>query len=150
MVDNKDLGKELLKSNGMEYGKISQEERQKFRRLVARDKTRIQRMKWATVIAWGMLAVLWIYLFLVGQRSVSSRDHDPVSFVWLLLLPCLFLIAILFTVSLYIRHKTATHRQMQSALMHIQEQLDRLSTGDQRPAVAQDDESKASDRSSAI
>ncbi len=144
MGDNKDLGRELLKSNGMEFGKISNEERQALQRLVATDKARVRRMKWATGIAWGSVVICLIVAGL-WERANPGR---PVG-LWVVLIRALLLIAIVFTISLLVRSRAASNRQIQSSLIRVQEQLDRLGTGDQRQAVAQDDESKANDRSSA-
>ena len=139
MADNKNLGKKLLKSNGMEFGKVSQEEKQKLKRLVARDKARVQRMKWATGIAWGSVVIC----FIVGGLWERANPGGPVG-LWVVLLRALLVIAIVFTISLLVRSRAASNRQIQSTLMQIQEQLERLSTGNQRQAVAQDDDNKAS------
>ncbi len=144
MADNKDLGKELLKSNGMEFGKISNEERQTLQRLVATDKARVRRMKWATGIAWGLVVIVMI----VGGLWERANPGRPVG-LWVVLLRALLVIAIVFTISLLVRSRTASNRQIQSSLIRVQEQLDRLGTDDQRQAVAQDDESRANDRSNA-
>ena len=144
MADNRDLGKELLKSNGIEFGKISPEERQKFDRLVARDKVRVQRMKWATGIAWGLLVIC---VMLAALHISISPLFEWAEFA-VFIVGFLFWIAVVFTISLYIRSRVASNRQIQSTLMQIQEQLERLSTGDQRPKVAQDDDNKANDSSS--
>ena len=43
--DNK-LGKNLLKQNGIEPGKISEDDLKKFHREVEKERSRIKRMKW--------------------------------------------------------------------------------------------------------
>ena len=141
MADNRNLGKELLKSNGMEFGKISQEERQKLQRLLARDKTRVRRMKWATGIAWGSLVIC----FIVAASWELSNPGRPVG-LWVVLLRALVWIAIFFTISLLVRSAAASNRRIQSTLMQIQAQLDRLST-DQRRQTAPPDDNKAGDSS---
>ncbi len=144
MADNKDLGKELLKSNGMEFGKISNEERQTLQRLVATDKARVRRMKWATGIAWGLVVIC----FIVGGLWERANPGRPVG-LWVVLIKALLVIAIVFTISLLVRSRAASNRQIQSTLMQIQEQLERLSTGDQQQAVAKDKGNKVNDSSSA-
>ncbi len=144
MADNKDLGKELLKSNGMEFGKISNEERQTLQRLVATDKARVRRMKWATALAWGLVVIC----FIVGGLWERANPERPVG-LWVVLIKALLVIAIVFTISLLVRSRAASNRQIQSSLMRIQEQLDHLNTGDQQQAVAKDKGKKANDPSSA-
>ena len=140
MADNKDLGKELLKSNGMEFGKISNEERQTLQRLVATDKARVRRMKWATGIAWGLVVICCI----VGGLWERANPGRPVG-LWVVLLRALLVIAIVFTISLLVRSRAASNRQIQSTLMGIQEQLDRLSTGDQQQAAGKDKGNRCGD-----
>ena len=140
MADNKDLGKELLKSNGMEFGKISSEDRQKLQRLIVSDKARVQRMKWVTGIAWSALVIC----FVVAALWERANPGRPVG-LWVVLINALLVIAIVFTISLLVRSRAASNRQIQSSLIQIQEQLNHLGTGDQRQAVAQDEEHKTND-----
>ena len=124
----------------MEFGKISNEERQTFQRLVATDKARVRRMKWVTGIAWGLVVIC----FIVGGLWERANPGRPVG-LWVVLLRALLVIAIVFTISLLVISRAASNRQIQSTLMGIQEQLNRLSTGDQQQAAGKDKGNRCGD-----
>ena len=122
MADNTNFRKELLQQNGMDSGEISQDEIQKIKRLAARDKTRVTRVKWATGIAWSLL----VLCLLMIPAAWFIRIPDGIEMA-ILLVPALFWIAVFFTVVLFIRARAASTRQIQSSLVQIQAQLERLS-----------------------
>jgi len=126
---------ELLKQNGMEPGRLSEEEQKKLHRMVHLEKRRITRMKWATAISWILLALV----FLLGRvlessglvqslSSVSGSKVPPTPYLPVLAYFLLW-IAIICTVSLAIRlYRLRGFRQQQIlyTLARIEEHLKHL------------------------
>ncbi|GAH84143.1 unnamed protein product, partial [marine sediment metagenome] len=59
MTNERDLGKELLKQNGIEPGALPDDPRKELRAMIERDKKRVTRMKWATVVALSLVLLLF-------------------------------------------------------------------------------------------
>jgi hypothetical protein len=82
MPSDNDLSKELLRQNGIESGKISEQDRIKIYQLMAKDKVRLKRMKWATGISAGLLLVSFIMVLVsdaLWARGHPGFDEDFLS-----------------------------------------------------------------------
>jgi nucleotide-binding universal stress UspA family protein len=89
--------------------------------MVERDKKRVARMKWATIVAWPLLALVYI----VGVVVEIIHPHT-VDLVLALPLLVLFSVAVACTVSWYVRSRFVREREIQASLADIAEQLRQL------------------------
>ena len=125
-------GKDLLKANGIQPDGLSAEDREALRRILRRDQARARRMKWATLIAWGVLLLLWIFLFTASIYASPGRTLVYISWLWM----ALFFFALSCTVSYVIRasrasrtrnHQSDVHAlEIEARLARIEEALKRL------------------------
>ena len=128
MSEEKRLSEELLKQNGTKPGEISHDERERIQRLIARDKARLRRTKWAAIISWLLLTFLYVLAAIIGVFGVKLRN-SPIGpleamVIGTLVIPC---IAIYFTISYFLRSRSLTSRQMLASLSSIEEMLRRMS-----------------------
>jgi hypothetical protein len=87
--------------------------------VLARNETRVKRMKKLTVMAWLVLPLS--FLIFVGIKSLSdSMLVEPVAVI---VIQAVLLIAVSFTISLYVRSQTLTMNQIQLRLTHIENLL---------------------------
>ena len=136
MTDERELGKELLKRNGIEPGELPENGRRELRRMVERDKKRAERMKWATVVAWSLLALLYILagvlpriLGILGVAPMFvtfAGEPHPWTVVLLFPIVVLFWVAVACTISFLIRSRSVSQREIQASLADIAEQLRQL------------------------
>ena len=128
MNKEKKLGEELLKQNGLQPGTVSAQERQRLHQMIAKQRARVRRMKWATIISWSLLAVCYVVEILreldrlSGAVGEIAKDAVPLAIV-------LFPIAILSSVSWFLRSLSLGQRQIQAKLADIEAQLERLQQG---------------------
>ena len=134
MTSDKTLREALLKQNGIVPGTISDEEREEVRRMLARDKARVRRMKWAAIIGW--LLVLLPYLAAAAMSGLNAMGigiHEDaiketigaqVLMVFAVAMPY---VAIALTISYFFRSRSLSSRQIQAQLSDIEEQLRRIS-----------------------
>ncbi len=124
MTTEKNLKEELLKQNniGMQSG-------QELRDVVlVRDQARVARMRTLMTVSWvlvmGSLAVAGV-LELGYPRYFQTEPLRNVVFlsIW----QAVLWLAIIFTISWYVRSRTLTMRQIQARLTLIEEHLKRLS-----------------------
>ncbi len=131
MSDEKDLGKELLKQNGIEPGSLAEGQRKEVRRMIERDKKRVTRMKWATVGVGLLLVVLCFIVNAVIQRVTGSHAMI-ISPVFVLVV--LFWVLVVSGVVRYFRSRAVTQREIQLSLTDIAEQLKQLTKDQQTKA----------------
>ena len=98
------------------------------RQIIARDMARVKRLKWITVFSWLLVVACFV------TKAFLERAHRsllPGEYAWLenltVILQPLFLIAIIFTVSLYIRSRTLTIHKIQARLANIEMLLKKMS-----------------------
>jgi hypothetical protein len=131
MTIEKNLRDELLKQNGAGAQKM-QELRDK---ILARDEARVARLKKLTIFTWGVIVLGLVGALIVrpmlpnGGRpdSPEAFTYQYLSSVFIALMWGLTTIAGVFTISLYIRSRALTMRQIQARLTGIEEQLRKLS-----------------------
>lgn len=125
MNNENDLGEELLKQNGMESGRLSDEDRQKLNRRIALEKKRFRRMVWFTVVSWALVPINFLVAFLLVSPNGRVREYD-----FVLVHSALMVFAVICTISMgirYFRVKSANMEQIQTTLADIADQLKRLS-----------------------
>jgi len=93
--------------------------------VLAKDAAAVKRAKKVTLFAW---AVLLIFLFVVAVFEVISRGRPE----WLtpaaiLVFQALVMIAVICSVSLYIRSRTLSIHKIQASLTNIEELLKKMS-----------------------
>jgi len=115
-------GKELLKANGIQPDGLSAEDREALRRILRRDQARARTMKWATLIAWGVLLLLWIFLFTASMYASPGRTLVYISWLWM----ALFFFALCCTVSYVFRASRARNRQSDVHAVEIEARLTRI------------------------
>jgi hypothetical protein len=111
----KDALLEQAQHNGTSAGNVNHS----IQNILARDQARVKRMKWLTLFAW--LALPIDIIIVIAMKSLSdSHLAEPVGII---AFQGLLLIAICFSISLYIRHRTLTMNQIQSRLSDIENLL---------------------------
>lgn len=130
MPSNTDLSKELLTQNGIRSDETSEEDRKRIYELIAKDKVRLKRIRWATGTT-GALALVGFIMAAVGEALRSRAvdiDHtlgtdfiDIANLVTVLFLCC----AVGLSVT---RRRGREHRNqlMEARLASIEDQLKRL------------------------
>ncbi len=126
MTTEKNLREELLKQNhvGTQAGGELRD------KVLAKDLARVARMRKLTICSWivvgtslvaaGVVRVVLSFPDLAGGKSLLVPTF---IIVW----QALLLIAVFFTVSLYVRSRTLTMHQIQASLALIEEHLKKMS-----------------------
>jgi hypothetical protein len=103
-------------------GEVPERGRAELWRMIERDKKRGNRMKWATVVAWSLLALVYI-VAVVGERVQGPHTMElPLIFPSF----ALFWVAVACTVSWYIRSSSVSQREIQASLADLAEQVRQL------------------------
>jgi hypothetical protein len=102
--------------------------------IIARDTARVKRLKWITVFSWLLVVTCYIiYIIIVFLENIQNSNTITGAYIHLLLYPLLViskilpLIAIILTISLYIRARTLATRKIHMRLANIEELLKKLS-----------------------
>lgn len=117
----KQVGEELLRQNGLERGSMPEEARKKLEEKMELEERRAQRMKWATIVSWGVVACVY-----VGSAMWESLAPEAVVPMAPVVLMAAMPIAIVCTVSYFLRSRSARLSQIQVTLRSIQDDLDYL------------------------
>ena len=104
MADDKKLREELLKQNGIVPGRIPLREREQIWQMIAKDKARVRRMKWAAIITWLLVPLLLI----VGGIAETLGANLPlrnIGMVEAVIVACqaIVFVAIIFTISYFMK-----------------------------------------------
>ncbi len=122
MTNDKNLDEQLLRQNGIEPDRLSDEDHNNIKKMIATDKVRLKRLKRITIIAWiSTIICIIMYFTLAFNLPTFNLTYGAVPHTILLW------IAIGCTILLYIRSRSAHMRQLQASLSNIEEQLKRLS-----------------------
>lgn len=129
MTDEKDIGEELLKQNGIEQDILSDDEQERVRLALVRDRARVKRLKWVTGICWAAalatcLAMVRIGFWTRGDFRSIHRIMAPRPLG--LILMCTLVAAAVCTASLFIRSRSLNSREIKASLDEISAQLKRL------------------------
>jgi membrane protein YdbS with pleckstrin-like domain len=125
MAKENNLREELLKQMESSPRETSNVNPKLAQEIIAKDTARVRRLKRITVFSW----LLVIVSFVVVGISASTEGIEK---VWWMPgavygVQALLLIAVIFTISLYVRSRTLNLRQIQATLSDIQEQLKKMS-----------------------
>jgi len=111
----KDALLDQAQHNGTGSGNVNQS----IQSILARDEARVKRMKKLTILAWLVFGAGFLVVALL-EWLLESELIVPVGIV---VVQAILLIAISFTISLYIRERTLTMNQIQSRLSDIESLL---------------------------
>ena len=133
-MSNEKLRAELLAQNGLVSGQLSQERRKEFEAMVASDQKRLRFMRRVTASLWISLVglslffvVLQLFGVQIGQWVDLIDDHSSLALAVLVVVIWLMpLLAILSTVSLYLRSRLAGQREIRMRLELIEDELKRV------------------------
>ncbi len=127
MSDEKDLGKELLKENGIEPGSLPEDRRRELRKMIERNKVGARAAKLGLLFGcvFGPLFVLVIHIVRGMPGVVDVLFGVFTAFV--LLIP--FIVVSLWAIGMYFGQ-----RQMQTTLADISAQLEQLAKNQQAKA----------------
>ena len=102
--------------------------------IFTRDTTRVKRLKWIVIVSW-LLVIVCFTIGAIVELNVRGIESDTLyrdtllASISIIIFQALFLIAIVMTISLFIRSRTLTLHKIQTRLANIEEQLKRLSQG---------------------
>ncbi len=127
MVENSKMGEELLKQMNTGNGGKAKTDKTSIEAIFVRDAARVKRMKWVTVCAW----VLVMGIFVIGGLFESGFLHKGVVSIGgiVVILRALILIAVIFTVSFFLRSRDLQMKQIQQRLSEIEKLLRKLDKG---------------------
>ena len=132
MAKENDIKEELLKQMDKDFGKMPGANMKSPKEIIARDMTRVKRLKWITIFSW-----LLTFIGLIITEIALPYPRFPETTrkaVWLLILPtlevvlkALILISVFFTISLYVRSRALSMKQIHIRLINIEEHLKKMS-----------------------
>jgi len=115
------LLQQMNKSSNMTCGSNEKSVQQ----VIAKDTASVKRAKKVTMFTWSLLL---IYLLVVAVIEVVPWSHpDWFTPAAILVFQALIMIAVICSVSLYIRSRTLTLHKIQARLANIEEQLKKMS-----------------------
>ncbi len=129
MAKENDIKEELLKQMDTNSSASGDEIRQL---IIMKNTARVRRLKWITVVFW-ILVVICFTVAAIIECNVRGIESDTLYMDTLLgsisaiIFQAIFLIAIVLTISLFIRSRSLTLQQIQTRLANIEEQLKRIS-----------------------
>ena len=138
MTDKPNLRDNLLKQNGTSAA-TSAGIRD---RILAKDRRRVRRMRWLATRCWAVFLVfflIWAYLnyecSFLGAGASEDIGLIISGYPWIVSViiyapQALFILAVVLTLSLYLRSRTLTMHQIQASLTGIEEQLKKLAEKD--------------------
>ena len=129
MAKNNDLKEELLKQMDKDSNKMPGANIKSPKEIIAKDMARVKRLKWITIFSWLLVFVCFVTgAFL--ERARNSHSLIDTEQVWLnsliVILQALLLIAVIFTISLYVRWRTLTIHKIQARLANIEMLLQKM------------------------
>jgi len=132
MAKENELKKELLKQMDKDFGKMPGANMKSPKEIIAKDMARIRRLKWITTFSW-MLVFIGLIITEIAVPHPRFPDTTRKA-VWLLILPtlvvvlkALILISVFFTISLYVRSRALSMKQIHIRLINIEEHLKKMS-----------------------
>ncbi len=131
MAKENDIKEELLKQMNKDPDKMLEANIKSPKEIIAKDMARIRRLKWITTFSW----LLVVAFFIVGgiiENAVPYPRFPGTTYkaVGVIILPtlvvvlkALILISVFFTISLYVRSRTLSIKQIHIRLINIEEHL---------------------------
>lgn len=127
MATEKNLREELLNQNHIGTQKSSDLRNQ----VLAKDQAKVTRMKWLTIVSWILVAVSLAVAGVIGAAFRGRLESEPLrNAVFISVWQALLFLAVVFTISLYVRSRALTIHQIQLSLALIEEHLRKMSQKD--------------------
>jgi hypothetical protein len=130
MAKENDIKEELLKQMDKDPDKMPEANIKSPKEIIAKDTARVKRLKWITIFSWLLVIVCFIAAAFL-ERARNSNALIDTEHVWLnsliVILQTLLLIAVIFTISLYVRWRTLTIHKIQARLANIEMLLQKMS-----------------------
>jgi hypothetical protein len=135
MAKENDIKEELLKQMDKDQDKMPEANIKSPKEIIARDMTRVKRLKWITIFSW----LLVVAFFIVGgiiENAVPYSGFPGTTYkavggiilpALVVVLKALILISVFFTISLYVRSRTLSIKQIHIRLINIEEHLKKMS-----------------------
>ena len=129
MAKENNIKEELLNQMDKNFDQPSTKSAQE---IIARDIARVRRLKWITIFGWLLVIICFVIAGII-ELNVKGIESDLLymSTMWssitILIFQAMLLIAIILTISLYIRSRTLTLHKIQARLANIEEQLKKMS-----------------------
>jgi hypothetical protein len=123
MAQECDFKEELLKQNG-DSSNRSDTAVGSAQQLIARDTARVRHMKKVTQFSW--LLVVISFLAAGTIEALPGPHPDWFAPAAIIVAQALLIIAVSFTISLYVRSRTLTLHELQARLAKIEEHLRRI------------------------
>jgi len=126
MMSETNLGKGLLRQEGLKPCGFSEEDQKMIQDMMAKEKRRIRLMAKVTKVSWGALgacAFLLVVLRFFWGRPASETVALSVSILYVVAAYLLFPWSIYSTIRFYLASRTATMRQIQGSLASIEKRL---------------------------
>ncbi len=127
MSGEKDLGKELLKENGIEPGSLPEDRRKELRKMIERDKVRARGAKFGALFGCGVGCAMPVVIGIV-RGTLGFVDVVLLLFVGFAFFLA-FMAVFMWFIGMYFGQ-----RQIQTSLADITEQLKRLTENQQANA----------------
>jgi len=132
MAKENELKEELLKQMDKDFGKMPGANKKSPKEIIARDMTRVKRLKWITVFSWLLVFIgLCITEIVVPYLRFPDTTRKAVGVIILptlvVVLKALILISVFFTISLYVRSRALSMKQIHIRLINIEEHLKKMS-----------------------
>ena len=130
MANDKDLGEELLKQNGLEADKVSDQSLQQTRQMLARELKRADRLKrlrtiiLLVMLIWVGMCFVFIYALPWVAPGIPSSLGVAICFLGIYIL---VICAIICSIVAYAASRSVSLKQIQASLAEISEQLKRQS-----------------------
>jgi len=123
MARENNFKEELLKQNG-DSSNRSDTATDSAQQLIARDTARVRRMKKITQLSWLLVVISFVAAGAI--EAVPGPVPDWFTPTAIMVAQALLIIAVAFTISLYVRSRTLTLRELQIRLAKIEEHLKRI------------------------
>ena len=135
MAKENDIKEELLKQMDKDPDKMPRANIKSPKEIIARDMARIRRLKWITTFSWLLVVAFFIVGGIIENAVPYPRfPGTTCKAVWVIILPtlvvvlkALILISVFFTISLYVRSRTLSIKQIHIRLINIEEHLKKMS-----------------------
>jgi len=127
MTAEKNLREELLKHNGMSEQKADDLRQQ----ILKKDEAQVARMRKLVIVAWAVLATGLMAGAATGVWFPEIEEYWPgIVPAAIVAFQALLLIAVIFTISLYLRERALSTHQIQTSLALIEEHLRKMAQRD--------------------
>jgi quinol-cytochrome oxidoreductase complex cytochrome b subunit len=125
MANENELKEELIRQMKENSNKIPKVDKNSVQQILKKEEIRVRSTRKLTVFAWLLFIISLIAAGIIEAVSGPPPNLLPPTAAFVTL--CLLIVAVIFTVSLYVRSRILTMHQIQSRLSNIEEQLKKMS-----------------------